>query len=111
MADEPANFCNISVHFRGDTLKAVRARAAERSITLGKAAISLIDEALSGGATAPQAPQALLNLADVSSDDLLDELVSRLSTTTTLEAAIARAEAAEAKLLAITSVLAPERAQ
>lgn len=107
---KPSNsFRNVSVLARGPILEAIMRRAEERSISLNKAATSLIEDALAGTAQPSAAPAStLINLEAVSTDDLIDELVGRLSMIDELDSAIARAELAEAKLNAITNVLVPE---
>lgn len=103
------SFRNISVLARGPILEAIMRRAEQRNLSLNKAATSLIEDALAGATQPSVAPASpLINLETVSTDDLIDELVGRLSRIDELDSAIARAEAAEAKLNAITSVLVPE---
>lgn len=103
MPNPPASddFRNVSVLARGELLRAIQARAADRNLALGRAAASLIEDALA----MPAAP-ALVNLEAVSTDDIIDELVGRLQQIGEIEAAVARAEAAEARLAMIASALA-----
>lgn len=105
MPNPPASddFRNVSVLARGELLRAIQARAADRNLALGRAAASLIEDALA----MPAAPApALVNLEAVSTDDIIDELVGRLQQIGEIEAAVARAEAAEARLAMIASALA-----
>lgn len=96
------DFRNVSVLARGPVLAAIQARAAERDLPLGRAALTLIEEAI----TATPATPALVNLETVSTDDLIDELVGRLQQLGALEAERARADAGEARAEAAESRLA-----
>lgn len=98
------DFRNVSILARGDILKAIVARAGERDLSLNKAAISLIEDALNG-ATVTSAAPTLVNLENVATDDIIDELVGRLQQVGELDATRARADAAEAKLLAVASAI------
>lgn len=98
------DFRNISLLARGDVLRAIEARAEADGVTRGRAALSLVEDAVARPAPAP-AP-TLVNLEAVSTDDIIEELVGRLQQVGEVEAAIARAEAAEARLAIIASALA-----
>jgi hypothetical protein len=95
------DFRNVGVCARGELLEAITARAALRQCSLGAAARSLIEEAI----TAPAAT-ALVDLSSVPTADLLDEVASRLAAVVDHEGALARAEAAEARLATIMGALA-----
>lgn len=95
------DFRNIGVLARGPLLRAIAARAEELDVTLPKAAISLIEQAL---APAPAAPPAAPTISDIPADALLRELARRLEASASpaaVAAAIARAESAEGQLAAL----------
>ncbi|WP_288457805.1 hypothetical protein [uncultured Sphingomonas sp.] len=105
MPNPPASddFRNVCIKARGELLRAIEARAAARNLPLGLAAASLIKDALE----MPAAPvRALVTLEAVSTGDIIDELVGRLQQIGEIEAAVARAEAAEARLAMVASALA-----
>jgi hypothetical protein len=97
------DFRNVSVLARGPVLKAIVDRADERDLSLSKAAISLIEDAL---ADRPQQP--LFDLSALPVADLLEEIGHRLAQSASsveLAAVTARAETAEAKLAMIHATL------
>lgn len=98
------DFRNVSVLARGPILHAITARADERDLSLGKAAASLIEDAL-----ADRAEQTLFDLSKLPVTDLLEEIGQRLAqsaSTSELVAMTARAETAEAKLAQVQAALA-----
>lgn len=95
------DFRNVGVCARGELLDAITARANLRQCSLGAAARSLIEEAIR-----PPASIALVDLASIPTADLLDEVAARLAKVIDNENAVARAEAAEARLSTIMGALA-----
>lgn len=96
------DFRNVSVLARGPVLHAIAARAEERDLSLSKAAISLIEEALASAEPIPVI--AMPAFGDLPTDALLRELARRLENTASqaiVAAAVARAESAEGQLAAL----------
>lgn len=97
------DFRNVSVLARGPILQAIMARAEERDLSLNKAAISLIEDAL-----VERAEQVLVDLSALPVTDLLEEIGHRLTqsaSTSELVAMTTRAETAEAKLAQVQAAL------
>lgn len=97
------DFRNVSVLARGPILQAIMARADQRDLSLNKAAISLIEDALAG-----RTGQSLVDLSTLPVTDLLEEIGHRLTQATSkseLVAATARAEAAEARLAKVQAAI------
>lgn len=95
----------ISVPATGAELDAIRLRAKERDLPLGRAALSLITELMDGPVTGEFKPGSVDRMATA---DLLDELAHRLGIVPAEErvaAAEARAASAEAKLAMMGGIL------
>jgi len=109
---------NVTIQARGDLRETIERRAAEQGVALGQVAKTLVEAALASEArlASPDAAAASVgstNITEITTADLLDEIGHRLSAGSPelLTAAIARAEAAEAREAALAHQLKGLREQ
>ena len=100
-----ADHVNVSVHLRGAIADAVKQRAEVEQVPLTKVVLAIVTEAVSGLPHKVVVDPALVDLSSVATPDLLEELSARLARAVEADAAIARADAAETKLLAVASAI------
>jgi hypothetical protein len=113
-AKPTANSRTISVPASGTVLAAIEKRAAEENLPWGRAAVSLLEDALAGPTLTQEAAVAIGDLAAATLDELLGEIGKRFADVVNADlvnAAVARAEAAEGQLATIQQVLANARPQ
>jgi len=103
--DIVADHVNVSVHLRGTIADAVKQRAEVEQAPLTKVVLAIVTEAVSGQPSKVVIDPALVDLSSVATSDLLEEIGVRLARAVDADAAIARADAAETKLLAVASAI------
>ncbi len=112
-AKPTANSRTISVPASGAVLAAIEQRAAEENLPWGRAAVSLLEDAIARP-TITHDDTTFSDLAVATLDDLLCEIGKRFADVVNADlvrAATTRAESAEAQLATIKNVLAGARAQ
>lgn len=98
----------ISVPVKGDTLAAIRAHASTHDLPMGRAVVSLVEQALAEPTEEATIIIKPASVAKLDTEALLAELGRRLAQAVTpqlLDAAITRAETAEGQLALVRNVL------